>query len=165
MSKTKSHSKWPPELIVSGGQTGVDRAGLDWAIQNGVVHGGWCPKGRLATDGPLPLRYHLRETESSGYRQRTKRNVQDSEATLIFNLGELDGGTLQTARFAVALKRPHYVFQLEQSKTAAVEDMVFWWQALRVRSLNIAGPREEKRPGIYQATLSILDAAMLLEVQ
>ena len=90
---------WLIEKIVSGGQTGVDRAALDWALQRGVAHGGWCPKGRLAADGPLPERYLLRETDSMGYRQRTKLNVRDSDATLIFNTGVLDGGTLQTVRF------------------------------------------------------------------
>jgi len=149
---------WPPEKIVSGGQTGVDRASLDWAIQNGIAHGGWCPKGRLATDGPLSPHYHLRETDSSGYRQRTKLNVRDSDATLIFNIGELDGGTLQTVRFAQTLKKPHYVFQLEQASTATVDKMIRWWRTLDARCLNIAGPREEKRVGIYLATLSILDA-------
>ena len=150
--------QWPPEKIVSGGQTGVDRAGLDWAIQNGIAHGGWCPNGRLATDGPLPPRYHLRETDSSGYRQRTKLNVRDSDATLIFNIGKMDGGTLQTVRFAQTLTQPHYIFQLEQASPAACDEMMRWWRALGARSLNIAGPREEKRPGIYLATLAILDS-------
>ena len=98
-----------PQKIVSGGQTGVDRAALDWARQHHIDHGGWCPKGRLASDGVIPTDYLLHETESSGYRQRTKRNVQDSDATLILSMGELDGGTLQTVEFAKRLKKPYLV--------------------------------------------------------
>lgn len=149
-------SEWPPKKIASGGQTGVDRAGLDWALQNGIAHGGWCPKGRLAADGPLPPRYCLRETESSGYRQRTKLNVQDSDATLVVNIGELSGGTLQTVRFAQALKKPHYIFQLEKANLAEIEKLITWWISLHAESLNIAGPGETKCPGIYLATLSML---------
>jgi hypothetical protein len=156
---TKNQSEWPPAKIVSGGQTGVDRAGLDWAIQNGIAHGGWCPKGRLATDGPLPLQYKLNETESSGYRQRTKLNVRDSDATLVFNIGELDGGTLQTVRFAQTLKKPFLVFQLDQEDATSVEKMITWWKATSGNTLNIAGPREEKRTGIYVATLEILSTS------
>lgn len=149
-------SGWPPKKIVSGGQAGVDRAGLDWALQNGIPHSGWCPKGRLAADGPLPLRYCLRETESSGYRQRTKLNVQDSDATLVFNIGELTGGTLQTVCFAQALKKPHYIFQLESVSAAELEKLTSWWISWNAVSLNIAGPGEKKCPGIYWATLSAL---------
>lgn len=76
--------KLPIQKIISGGQTGVDRAALDWAINCGIPHGGWCPKGRLACDGTLHARYMLLETESSGYRQRTKRNVADSDGTVIW---------------------------------------------------------------------------------
>ncbi len=97
---------WLPNKVVSGGQTGVDRAALDWACKQRIPHGGWCPQGRRASDGPLSLKYQLRETESAGYRQRTKRNVQESDATLIFNVGELDGGSLQTLRFAERSGKP-----------------------------------------------------------
>lgn len=157
-----SNFEWPPLKIVSGGQTGVDRAALDWAIQHNIAHGGWCPKGRLATDGPLPLRYHLSETQSSGYRQRTKLNVMNSDVTLILNIGALDGGTLQTVKFAETLNRPHYVFQLDLSDLATIAELIAdWWQSLQLQTLNIAGPREEKRPGIYQATRQTLDLCLL----
>ena len=99
----------------------------------------------------------MRETESSGYRQRTKLNVQDSDATLIINIGELSGGTLQTVRFAQALKKPHYIFQLEYVSAAEVEKLISWWLSLNAGSLNIAGPGETKCPGIYSATLSTLN--------
>ena len=110
---TQVEPNWIPGTIISGGQTGVDRAALDWAISRNISHGGWCPKGRVASDGPLPIRYLLRETESDGYRQRTKLNVQDSDATLIFNFGLLEGGTRQTVKFAQAMNKPYEIIQLE----------------------------------------------------
>lgn len=153
--------EWFPRKIVSGGQTGADRAALDWAITHHIAHGGWCPKGRLAADGLLPLCYQLRETESAGYRQRTKRNVQDSDATLIFNIGELEGGTQQTVRFAVTLKKPHRVFQLDQRELPAIAgEIVEWLKQDQFASLNIAGPREEKRPGIYALVMATLDECL-----
>jgi hypothetical protein len=83
--------------IHSGGQTGADRSALDWALRNHVPHGGWCPRGRKAEDGPLDAKYLLQETKSAGYLQRTRQNVMDSDGTLIVNLGTLEGGTLATA--------------------------------------------------------------------
>ncbi len=146
------------QRIVSGGQTGADRAALDFAIKHGYPHGGWCPKGRRAVDGPLSLKYQLRETDSTGYRQRTKLNVRDCDATLICNLGALDGGTLQTALFADQMDKPYLVIQLDQgSEVAAAAKVLKWLRTGCFGSLNVAGPREEKRPGIYALTLSLLD--------
>jgi hypothetical protein len=154
---------WYRCTIFSGGQTGADRAALDWACHKSIPHGGWCPKGRLAADGPLPLRYQLRETESTGYRQRTKLNVRDSDATLIFNIGELDGGTLQTVLFAQTLKKPYCVFQLDLVALEETASELFGWLArTRLLKLNVAGPREEKRPGIYARVFSVLDLCMAL---
>ena len=98
MTNDTKASAWPWSIvqIISGGQTGADRAGLDWAIDHGIDHGGWCPQGRLATDGRIDGRYNLMETQSSGYRQRTRRNIESSDATLIFTLGPLVGGSLLT---------------------------------------------------------------------
>lgn len=147
-----------PNMVVSGGQTGVDRAALDWACNHRIPHGGWCPQGRRASDGPLSLKYQLRETESAGYRQRTKLNVQDSDATLILNVGELDGGTLQTQQFAERMGKPHLVVQLDQrTPDESASRIIEWLIAGKFGTLNVAGPREEKRPGIYALTLSVLD--------
>src|SRR3989442_2721366 len=87
-----------PVEIVSGGQTGVDRAALDTALALGLPCGGWCPRGRRAEDGPLPTRYPLRETPSSSYPERTVWNVRDSDGTLILHRGRLSGGTALTLR-------------------------------------------------------------------
>lgn len=152
---------WLPNTVVSGGQTGVDRAALDWACNHRIPHGGWCPQGRRASDGPLSAKYQLRETESAGYRQRTKLNVKDSDATLILNVGELDGGTLQTLQFAERMGKPHRVVQLDQCVPAEPADRITQWLiAGRINTLNVAGPREEKRPGIYALALSVLDRCM-----
>ena len=93
--------------LVAGGQVGADWAALDWAIEEGVRHGGWCPRGRRTEDGPLPDFYRLRETLDSGYLQRTDWNVRDSDATLVFTLSDkLDGGSKRTADFAEWLCKP-----------------------------------------------------------
>lgn len=86
--------------IISGGQTGVDRAALDAALQLGIPCGGWCPKGRKAKDGPIPDRYPLKETESGSYPVRTEMNVRDSDGTLILTWGRPTGGTALTVRLA-----------------------------------------------------------------
>lgn len=149
---------WMPNMVVSGGQTGVDRAALDWACNLRIPHGGWCPQGRRATDGLLSVKYQLRETESAGYRQRTKLNVQDSDATLILNVGELDGGTLQTLQFAECMGKPNLVVQIDQVALDELAGRITGWLiAGEFSTLNVAGPREEKRPGIYELTLSVLD--------
>lgn len=144
--------------IVSGGQAGADRAALDFAIKHGYTHGGWVPHGRKAEDGIIPLKYQLTELPEGGYRQRTRRNVEDSDGTLIVNLGELDGGTLATQTFAHQLGKPHLVVQLDSGVLAETEiSVVAWLRQNTIQTLNVAGPRESKRPGIYQATLAFLE--------
>lgn len=93
--------------IVSGGQTGADRAGLDWAIKHGIPYGGWCCKGRRSEDGSIPSQYQLQETPSTNYLQRTEWNVRDSDGTVIFSLAErLSGGSLKTLEFAIKHRKP-----------------------------------------------------------
>jgi hypothetical protein len=137
--------------IVSGGQTGVDRAGLDAAMALGIDSGGWCPKGRRAEDGVIPARYVLRETPTADYRQRTEWNVRDSGATLILTRGEPTGGTALTQRLADAYGKPCLVVDLQTDPDAhAVRS---WIAASRIGVLNVAGPRESGCPGIgAQAT-------------
>ncbi|OGA44096.1 MAG: hypothetical protein A3G25_14545 [Betaproteobacteria bacterium RIFCSPLOWO2_12_FULL_63_13] len=144
--------------IVSGGQTGADRAALDWAIRNDVPHGGWCPRGRKAEDGVLPAKYKLRETESKDYRQRTRQNVIDSDGTLVLNLGALDGGTLKTVSLAEQLGKPHLVLQLDSGiSDEDVLHVLAWLRRESISILNVAGPRESKRLGIYSLTNELLD--------
>ena len=147
------------QKIVSGAQTGADRAALDWAIEQGIPHGGWCPDGRLAEDGRIAERYQVQELPGSGYRQRTRKNVADSDGTLIVNLGALDGGSLATRRFAEKLGKPCLVIQAAAKHRAEqAESLDRWLHAHHIVTLNVAGPRESKRPGIYSLTKTLLDA-------
>jgi hypothetical protein len=133
--------------IVSGGQTGVDRAALDVAMELGIDCGGWCPKGRRAEDRTIPKRYPLKETPSSAYPQRTERNVTDSDGTLILTLREPRGGTALTIRLARSTKKPYKVVKLNRaSNTEAVRS---WLEKKKISVLNVAGPRESENPGIH----------------
>lgn len=147
------------ERIVSGGQTGADRGALDFAIKHGYIHGGWAPHGRLAEDGLIPAKYQLTEMAEGGYRQRTRRNVADSDATLIVNLGELDGGTLATQVFAEKSGKPCLVVQADPGiSEGMVDSVIAWLRQHDVKILNVAGPRESKRPGICRLTSEMLTA-------
>jgi hypothetical protein len=143
-----------PFCIVSGGQTGVDRAALDVAIAHGVPCGGWCPRGRLAEDRPIPVHYPLRETESPKYAVRTRLNVRDSDGTLVLVFGEPAGGTSLTIEFAAELRRPCLVVDLEDPPEPAT--VAEWIAAHRMTTLNVAGPRESTSPGVYSAALRFL---------
>ena len=135
-----------PRLIVSGGQTGVDRAALDTAILLRIEHGGWCPAGRLAEDGAIPSRYALKETRSNEYPVRTGQNIADSSATLILHEGKLKGGTLLTRRLCDKQQKPYYTAKIGQQMIDAVRE---WLTIETPEVLNIAGPRESSAPGIY----------------
>jgi Circularly permutated YpsA SLOG family len=146
--------------IVSGGQTGADRAGLDWAMNHGIPHGGWCPKARRAEDGPIDAKYQLRETTSSNYVQRTEWNVRDSVGTVIFSIGEhLTGGSLKTVEFAIKHQKPHLHLSAA-SKFDAASELKKWLQQNSIRVLNVAGPRASKEPEVAQFVISTLDQAL-----
>lgn len=158
---TQNRPEWLPECIISGGQTGADRAALDWAIRHGLPHGGWCPRGRRAEDGPIDAVYRLQEAASASYARRTWLNVRDSDATLIFNQGPLEDGTLETLRCAESLRKPYRVLQLDGDKPEQVTlTVVGWLKEGRFARLNIAGPRESKRPGIYIQVLVVLERCL-----
>lgn len=137
------------ERIVSGGQTGVDRGALDAAMACGIACSGWCPRGRRAEDGRIPDRYPLQETGSPDYRERTERNVIDSDGTLVIARGALSGGTALTRAIAQQLGRPCLVVDLDAAPP--LERVVEWVRGHDVRILNVAGPRESQRPGIQEA--------------
>ena len=132
--------------IVSGGQTGVDRAALDAAMAAGLAAGGWCPRGRLALDGRIPDRYPLRETPSSRYAQRTEWNVRDADATLILTRGELSGGTKLTAELAADYGHPLLI--IDFLAVPGFPEVMRWLEEHAVGILTVAGPREEGAPGI-----------------
>lgn len=144
--------------IISGGQTGVDRAALDAAMAHGVACGGWVPRGRRAEDGRIAARYPLRETRSSAYGERTRLNVRDADATLILTHGTPSGGTARTIDFARQLGRPHLVVDLAADADPATARA--WLASLAVCVLNVAGPRESGCPGIFGEARVFLDAVL-----
>ena len=160
--RSTDESPMGPMTIISGGQTGVDRAGLDVALDLGLTYGGSIPKGRKAEDGPIDQKYeNLTELASGEYRLRTKKNVMDADATLIITMGRPRGGTAHTLRVALSLDKPHLVVDLQTKEEAEVfEEIRGWLNRQRPRILNIAGPRESKVPGIYRMAYRLLRAVL-----
>jgi len=144
--------------IVSGGQTGVDRAALDVAIMLGFAHGGWCPAGRLAEDGPIDARYALRETASAAYDVRTERNVVDSDGTLVLASGEPRGGSALTCRLARTHGKPLLVVDLASPAPPATVHA--WLDANAIATLNVAGPRASSEPGVYTRASGYLQSVL-----
>ncbi len=140
--------------IISGGQTGADRAALDAAIERGITGGGWCPKGRASEDGPIPDHYPLMETPSADPAQRTEWNVRDADATLIIARGELTGGTALTQRLATSRQKPCLV--IDPAETTSAATVRAWLNEHAVRTLNVAGPRASTDPPIYELALQLL---------
>ncbi|HET7876566.1 MAG TPA: putative molybdenum carrier protein [Methylomirabilota bacterium] len=146
--------------IVSGGQTGADRAALDWAVAHGVSHGGWCPRGRLAEDGVIPARYRLAETPAGDYAQRTEWNVRDSDGTAVLSMGEtLSGGSRATAELARAHGRPWVHLSAGLGADAAAERLREFVRIHDIRVLNVAGPRASHEPGVGEFVRAVLDRA------
>ena len=149
--------------IISGGQTGVDQAALDVAIKLAVAHGGWIPKGRLTESGPLPAKYSLMETLSSSYAERTEKNVQDADGTLIISRGLLTGGSEYTREMAIKHDRPW--LHIDLSQMAAFQAAVAinqWILQNKIEILNVAGPRASKDPSVYKNASDILESAYYL---
>ncbi len=147
--------------IVSGGQTGADRAALDWAIEHGIAHGGWCPKGRIAEDGVIDVRYELKETPSSDSIQRTEWNVRDSDGTVIFSIGEtLTGGSQKTFEFARQYEKPVLHISNAAGMTTAREALRRFVKEHRINVLNIAGPRGSEEPGVGAFVKEVLAAGL-----
>lgn len=145
-----------PFKIISGGQTGVDRAALDAAITLKIKTGGYMPKGALAEDGRVPANYNLKETKSSDYAQRTILNIVTSDATLILYLGRMEGGTLLTYEISLKKNKPVFALNMENSKDNCKKEILKFLNKTKPRILNIAGPRESKFPGIYRQAFKLL---------
>lgn len=145
--------------VVSGGQTGVDRAALDVALELEIPCGGWCPKGRKAEDGAIPPLYPVTETPSGNYRRRTEMNVRDSDGTLILTVGEPEGGTQLTYNLTLRHDKPCLVVDLALSPNPG--DVRAWIERHNIRTLNVAGPRESRNPGIHDTAVGFLRAVLL----
>lgn len=152
------------EKIISGGQTGADRAALDFAIDHGIPYGGCVPKGRKTEDGTLPLKYHLQEMPTSEYSKRTLQNVFDSDGTVIVSHGFLTGGSALTREFAIQHKK-HWIHidMKELSLKEAAERLASWLTEKEINVLNVAGPKAGKDSKIYEAVLRLLKETFLKE--
>jgi hypothetical protein len=152
------------EKIISGGQTGADRAALDFAIDHGIPYGGCVPKGRKTEDGTLPLNYHLQEMPTSEYSKRTLQNVLDSDGTVIVSHGFLTGGSALTREFAIQHKK-HWIHidMKELSLKEAAERLASWLTEKEINVLNVAGPKAGKDPKIYEAVLRLLKETLSKE--
>jgi hypothetical protein len=151
--------------IISGGQTGADRAALDFAIKVDLPHGGWVPKGRMAEDGPIPDRYNLKEMPTKNFPQRTERNVKKADGALIISHGKLTLGSDLTRKMAFKHKKPCLHIDLnETSIFEAAEQIIQWVLENRIEVLNIAGSRASKDPKIYRAVYELLETIYYMAV-
>jgi len=145
------------KTILSGGQTGVDRAALDVALKLKIHCTGWCPKGRLAEDGIISALYPLKETKSIKPEVRTEQNVIDADATLILTKEHnLDKGSQYTIEMCKKHNKPILVLNLDDQSEVLSETFIKWLSELQVKTLNIGGPRESSIPGLYNSSKEIL---------
>jgi hypothetical protein len=162
----RSGGAWSAEIaatvkalkIISGGQTGVDRAALDVALSHGIECGGWCPAGRFDEFGKIPDRYPVQELQSGGFTERTLQNAKDSDGTIVIYPGELYGGTEQTVRFCVDLKRPHQLIDGSEISAEGAGNLIAdFVRDNKIDILNIAGPRQSEWPDGYDYAFRVLD--------
>jgi len=147
--------------IISGGQTGVDRAALDVALKHGIDCGGWCPAGRLDEFGRIPDRYPVQELEAGGFTERTLQNVKDSDGTVVIYLAKRVGGTEITVRFCVDLKRPHELIDASEiSAKDAAKLIADFARKNKIGILNVAGPRQSEWPEGYGWAFRALDRSL-----
>jgi hypothetical protein len=143
--------------VISGGQTGADRGGLDAAIALNVPHGGWCPKGRKAEDGRIPDCYELEETGSSSYPARTRKNIIDSDVTIIFVFDVLGRGSKLTLNEADRLGKPASIIDIKAvGEETAAQLVREFFQSHKPDTINVAGSRESKAPGIQKVVQDIM---------
>jgi hypothetical protein len=144
--------------IISGGQTGVDRAALDVALKHGIDCGGWCPAGRLAEDGQIPDRYPVKELKKGGTEERTRQNVHDSDGTVVIYFHELEGGTAYTVGCCIEHRQPYRLIDAARySPEDAATLMVHFVREDKIDILNVAGPRESEWAGGYAYTSRAID--------
>jgi len=157
-TKTTSACDAMIETLISGGQTGADRAALDVAIRHGFPHGGWCPAGRRAEDGPIGGQYHLTETPSVNYLQRTEWNVRDSDGTVVFTFSDrATGGSFRTIEFAHRHGKPCICIPRGSYQPAL--DLQRFAESHKIKRLNVGGSRESKNPGIHLWAMGMIEDA------
>ena len=147
--------------IISGGQTGADRASLDVAIKKGIPHGGWIPKGRKTEDGTLPTKYNLSEMTSTSYPKRKEKNILDSDGTLIISHSKITGGSSLTRKLAKQHEKPWIHLDMNTlSIKEATEQLSRWIKGHDIQTLNVAGPRQSKDPDIHRKTSEVLEGCI-----
>ena len=144
--------------IISGGQTGVDRAALDVALKHGIDCGGWCSAGRLDEFGRIPDRYPVKELEEGSFAERTLQNIKDSDGTIVIYFNELRGGTEYTVRCCNELQRPHKLINAANiCPREAVKLILDFVREHKIDILNVAGPRQSEWPEGYEYAFRALD--------
>lgn len=148
---------WTVRRIIAGGQTGADRAALDWARAHGILTGGWCPAGRRAEDVTIDGRYHLRETPSADYAQRTAWNVRDADGTVVIALSShLGGGSLLTVEYTAQYRKP--CLHLHRADADCGTRLQTFLMAYHFGVMNVTGPQVSTEPGIGACVDAVLDA-------
>lgn len=143
--------------LVSGGQTGADRAALDFALAHGIPHGGWCPKGRRAEDGPIDAKYQLKETPRRSYIQRTEWNVRDSDGTVVFSIAPaLIGGSKKTVLLAQKHGKPVIHISRDGGPVPPNQALLNFIREHRISNLNVAGTRASEEPEIAAFVKAVL---------
>ena len=143
--------------IISGAQTGADRAALDAALESGVDAGGWCPKGRMSEDGAIPEKYPVQVLKDAGYRQRTKKNVTDSDGTVIIYFGYPTGGTELTISFCIKEHKPYALIDAEEfTIESASTKILSFINKHSISTLNVAGPRAGGESRAYDYTKNVM---------
>ncbi len=155
MEQPDDATRWFLRKVITGGQTGVDRAALDVALAYGIPCGGWCPKGRIAENGPIPDHYPLVETADAEYSERTRRNVEDADGVLVLYAHTLDSGTRHTINLAADLGKP--ILTVDLTREPDPGDALAWLAHFKKGVvINVAGPRESNSPGIYDQAVEYL---------
>src|SRR5258708_4853291 len=150
-----------PIKIISGGQTGVDRASLDAALALGFPCGGSCPAGRIDESGTIPEHYPLKELKKGGYQHRTIRNIEDSDGTLIIYFTGLEGGTEETAYRSIKLGKAYKLIDGDEIPVSrAIELAATFVSGHAIRTLNVAGPRASKSPHAYQYAFDLVSGLL-----
>jgi hypothetical protein len=148
--------------IISGGQTGADRAALNWAIKHGIPHCGWCPKDRLAEDGEIPPWYHLEETPSGESLQPDSCNVRDSDGAVIFTIrSEMVNGCEHAADLAQQHGKPWLHLSEEAEGPDAATRLKRFIEANNIQALHVTGSCASKEPLVPDFVAEVLSTALL----
>ena len=148
--------------VISGGQTGADQAGLAAAHDCLIETGGWMPAGFLTSAGLRPSfakKYGMKDTKFRGYRDRTRKNVEESDGTIWFGNPDSPGGKL-TINTAKELGKPVLEVKFDKSTLKVGEKIARWLLLENIQTVNIAGNREDTNPGIYQFTYDTMIHAL-----